>query len=77
MSKGIDECRARGCGGWLRGVGSEVSDGETATCGACHREHTFHVFYDGATPHVTVARKPRPTTGKIRGRGGKGGWVSR
>ncbi len=72
-----DACRARGCGGYLAGVGKWIGDGEEAYCARCGRGHTFHVAGDGddAIVYVEVHRKPRPTTGKVRGRGGAGGWV--
>lgn len=57
--RGIDECRARGCGGWLRGVGDKVYDGEIVYCCRCGREHTFHVPVDGGLVRVEIARKPR------------------
>lgn len=57
-AKWIDACRARGCGGYLRGVGAEVFDGETACCVSCGRMHTFHVAYDGGPVHVEIERKP-------------------
>lgn len=60
MTRAIDTCRARGCGGYLRGVdANDVRDGEIAECVSCGREHTFHVAEDGAVPDVTIARKPR------------------
>jgi hypothetical protein len=58
MGKGIDECRARGCGGWLGGVGTEVHDGEIACCRVCGREHTFYVAIDGRAG-VAIERKRR------------------
>jgi hypothetical protein len=60
--KCIDQCICRGCGGWLSGVGSEVYDGETATCMACKRTHTFHVAEDGGPVVVTIERKRRAAT---------------
>jgi len=58
--KGIDECIGRGCGGLLRGVGSEVHDGELAWCASCRRQHTFHVAEDGGPVAVTIERKRKP-----------------
>ena len=55
----IDACRARGCGGYLRGVGAEVSDGEIAYCASCGRMHTFHVATNDGPVHVEIERKPR------------------
>lgn len=55
----VDLCRAKGCGSYLVGVGSEVSDGETAYCASCKRLHTFHVPVDGGDVYVEIERKPR------------------
>lgn len=57
----LDTCRARGCGGYLRGVGTTVGDGETAYCAVCRRMHTFVIFGDGddTSVGVRVERKPR------------------
>ena len=62
--RSIDSCIGRGCGGYLREVGTEVSDGETAYCVKCHRQHTFHVYGDSDDPNenevrVTIERKAR------------------
>lgn len=65
--KSIDACRARGCGGWLRGIDAEVYDGEIATCGRCGREHMFHVAEEGAYATVTIGRRPPPTGKRRRG----------
>lgn len=70
-----DVCRARGCAGLLMGTEAIVSDGDTVYCGTCGRGHTYHVAYDGGPIRVEVHRKSRATTGKVRGRGGAGGWV--
>ena len=63
--KSIDACRARGCGGYLREVGTTVLDGEDAYCMKCGRMHTFVVFGDSDDPNendvgVRIERKPRP-----------------
>jgi len=78
MAKGksIDKCRARGCPGYLREVEAYVHDGDRAYCMTCRRGYTFHVPSEDVV-YVVPDRKPRPVTGKIRGRGGKGGWVPR
>ena len=55
---GVDECRARGCGGLLRGVGAEVYDGAIHYCMSCGRGHTMHVPDAGAV-EVEVHRAPR------------------
>jgi hypothetical protein len=55
QSDSIDACRVRGCGGYLRGVGTEVSDGEAAWCGTCGREHTFTICGDGEDSSIYVS----------------------
>ena len=54
-----DLCRARGCGGGLRGVEREIADGSIAYCGSCGRAHTFAVYEDGGAVYVQIERKPR------------------
>lgn len=72
-----DKCRARGCGGLLlMRLDRWIGDGSKAYCDSCGRRHTLHVPYDGGPVRVKIDRKPRPTTGKVRGRGGLGGWVT-
>lgn len=63
MSRSIDECRARGCGGLLYRVGTHVTDGEITHCTTCGRAHTFLVPHDGADAIVVPARKPRSRRG--------------
>lgn len=59
MSKGVDECRARGCGGFLRGVDSyDIDDGQIAECRRCGREHCFGVLENGGV-YVRLVPKPR------------------
>lgn len=55
----IDECIARGCGGLLRGVGDEVSDGEQYVCATCHRMHIAEVA-EGAPVRWRIERKRAP-----------------
>jgi len=60
----IDQCRARGCGGCLRGVDAgDIADGSEAYCGKCGRRHVFHVYEDGGPAFVSPDRKQdtRPT----------------
>lgn len=66
--RSIDACVARGCGGFLRGVGTEVHDGEVAHCAACHRAHMFIVFDDGSA-YVEIERKQPRKRAKGAGRG--------
>ena len=57
--KSIDQCRARGYGGWLRGLECEIADGTEVSCSTCGRVHMFHVSHDGATPRIEIERKRR------------------
>lgn len=69
--RGTDECRARGCGGLITGVGAFVYDGEIHACRRCGRHHTYHVPYENGGVVVEIHRKPR-TASPRAGRGGEG-----
>lgn len=58
----MDQCIGRGCGGLLRGVEKEESDGAIRYCATCGREHTFHT--DGIGWRWTIERKPRGRKGQ-------------
>jgi len=49
MTKRIDRCLARGCGGSLTGADfGEFSDGTVVHCASCGRLHWLHVDEHGA-----------------------------
>lgn len=60
-------CGARGCGGLILYVEAYVDDGAIHYCGACGREHTYHVIDEGGPLYRSMERKPRPKKKRDRG----------
>lgn len=58
-----DDCRARGCGGWLAGMEATERDGAILYCQQCKAEHVVTVFADGS---CTVRRTRTPVPKKTK-----------